>query len=130
MLKTVTMQTRDINRLRGISYVFSILSYLQEEPLCQNCHSFANVADAAKEKFIAIEKAVNKNRELPQGISKLLTNIYVVLADLKIPENPSKQKISGNCHLPSGICLAKSAKEFYEKLEKSMHEMEAPPGNG
>jgi len=132
MLETETIQNREINLLRGMSYVFSVLSYLQEEPLCQNCHSFVNVADTAKENFIDIEKAVNKNRDMPQEIRKLLTNIYVVLADLKIPENPVRQKISGNCHLPSGICLAKSAKGFYEKLEKSMHENETEesPGNG
>jgi hypothetical protein len=130
MLKTETMQTREINLLRGMSYVFSVLSYLQDEPLCQNCQSFAGVADAAKENFIAIEKAVNKNRELPQKISKLLTNIYVVLADLKISENPLRQKISGNCHMPSGMCLAKSAQGFYETLEKTMHEMKKSPGNG
>ncbi len=129
MLKTETMQTREINLLRGMSYIFSVLSYLQEEPLCQNCHSFASVADAAKENFIALEKAVNKNRELPQGISKLLTNVYVVLADLKIPENPLRQKMAGHCHMPSGMCLAKSAKGFYEKIERSMHETEGSPGN-
>ena len=112
-----------------MSYIFSILSYLQEEPVCQNCHSFASVADAAKEDFIAIEKVVNKNRELPREISKLLTNIYVVLADLKIPENSLRQKMAGNCYMPSGVCMAKSAKGFYDKIEQSMHETEASPGN-
>ena len=119
MVKTETIPMREINLLRGMSYVFSILSYLQEEPLCQNCHSFVSVADAAKENFIAIERAVNRNRGLSQGISKMLTNIYIVLADLKMPENPSRQKMADNCHMPSGICLAKSARGFYEKLEKS-----------
>jgi len=130
MLKTEAIQNKEITLLRGMSYFFSVLSYLQEEPFCQNCRSFVNAVDAAKENFIEIEKAVNKNRNIPQGIRKLLTNIYVVLADLRIPENPVKQKMSGNCHLPSGMCLAKSTKEFYEKLEKSVNEMEGLPNNG
>lgn len=113
-----------------MSYVFSIFSYLQVEPLCKECKEFMDVLDSTREKFIDTEKAVNKNRDMPQEIRQLLTNIYVVLADLRIPENPVKQKISGNCHLPSGMCLAKSAKGFYEKLETSVNEMEDSPSNG
>jgi hypothetical protein len=130
MLETETIQNREISLLRGMSYVFSILSYLQDEPLCKECEAFVAVLDSAREKFIDIEKAVNKNRDMPQGIRKLLTNIYVVLADLKIPDNPVSQKISGNCHLPSGMCLAESAMGFYEKLEESIYEKEASSGNG
>ena len=130
MVKTETIQNREITLLRGMSYVFSILSYLQDEPLCKECKAFVDVLDSTREKFVETEKAVNKNRDIPQGIRKLLTNIYVVLADLRIPENPVRQKISGNCHLPSGMCLAKSAEGFYEKLEKSIHEMEESPSNG
>jgi len=130
MLKTETIQNRGITLLRGMSYVFSILSYLQEEPICKNCKAFMDVLDSTRAKFIDTEKAVNKNRDIPQEIRKLLTNIYVILADLRIPENPMRQKILGNCHLPSGICLAKSAKGLYEKLEESTYEMEDSPGNG
>lgn len=129
-MKTETIQNRGINLLRGMSYVFSILSYLQDEPLCKECKVFEEVFDATREKFIDTEKAVNKNRDMPQEIRELLTDIYVVLADLRIHETPIRQKISGSCHLPSGMCLAKSAKGFYEKLEKSMHKMEESPSNG
>jgi hypothetical protein len=130
MLETETIQNRDMNLLRAMSYVFSILLYLQDEPLCKECEAFADVLDSTREKFIDIEKAVNRNRDMPQGIRKLLTNIYVVLADLKIPDNPVSQKISGNCHLPSGICLAESAKGLYDKLEESIYEEEASSANG
>lgn len=130
MLKTEMIQNREITLLRGISYIFSTLSYLQNEPLCKDCKAFLDVLDLARERFAEIEKGVNKNRDMPQEIRKLLTNIYVVLADLRIPENPVRQKKSGNCHLPSGICLAKSLKMFYEKLEESIYEMEESPING
>ncbi len=130
MLKTETIQNREITLLRGLSYVFSILSYLQDEPLCKECKAFVDVLDSTREKFIDIEKAVNKNRDMLQENRKLLTNIYVVLADLRIPENPVRQKISGNCHLPSGICLAKSALAIYVKIENFMYEKEELPSNG
>lgn len=130
MLKTETIQNREITLLRGLSYVFSILSYLQDEPLCKECKAFVDVLDSTREKFIDIEKAVNKNRDMLQENRKLLTNIYVVLADLRIPENPVRQKISGNCHLPSGICLAKSALAIYDKIENFMYEKEELPSNG
>jgi hypothetical protein len=130
MLKTETIQNREITLLRGLSYVFSILSYLQDEPLCKECKAFVDVLDSTREKFIDIEKAANKNRDMSQENRKLLTNIYVVLADLRIPENPVRQKISGNCHLPSGICLAKSALAIYDKIENFMYEKEELRSNG
>jgi len=130
MLKTRATQKRNITLLRGISYVFSILSYLQNEPLCKDCKAFMDVLESIRDKFVGIEIDVNKNRDIPQGIRELLTNIYVVHADLRIPGNPVKQKMLGNCHLPSGMCLAKSTKKFYEKLEKSVNEMEGLPNNG
>ena len=89
-----------------------------------------DVSDTIREKFIDREKAVNSDREIPKEIRKLLTNIYVVLADLRIPENPVRQKKAGNCHLPSGMCLAKSARGLYEKLEESLYEMEESANNG
>ena len=130
MLKTETIQKREITLLRGMSYIFSILSYLQDEPFCKECKAFEDVFDAIREKLVDREKAVNKNRDMPQEIRKLLTNIYVVLADIRIPENPVRQKKAGNCHLPSGMCLAKSVKVFYERLEESLHETEEIPSNG
>lgn len=118
MSETETIKGREINLLRGMSYVFYILSYLQEEPVCKRCNSFLDVFDFTKEKFIDIEKDVNKNRDMPQEIRKMLMIIYAALADLKIYDNPVRQKKAGNCCLPSGVCFAESALAFYEKIEK------------
>ena len=119
MSETETIKGREINLLRGMSYVFSILSYLQDEPVCKRCNSFLDILDLTKEKFIDIEKDVNKNRDMPQEIRKMLMIIYAALADLKVYDNPVRQKNAGNCCLPSGVCFAKSALAFYEKIEKS-----------
>lgn len=116
MLKTEAVTNDELVMLRGISYVFSILSYLQDEPFCRKCNSFVEVFESVQDKFIEIEKTVNKNRDMPQEIRKLLKDIYVFLANLKIPDNPIKQKKLGNCNLPRGVCFAKSSLEFYERL--------------
>jgi hypothetical protein len=118
MSETETLRYREINLLRGISYVFSILSYLQNEPVCRSCNSFLDVLDIAREKFIDIEKDVNKNKNVPQDIRRMLMIIYGVLADLKIFDDPVRQKKAGNCLLPSGVCFAKSAIAYYERIEK------------
>jgi hypothetical protein len=115
---------KDINMLRVMSYVFSILLYLQEEPVCCRCNSFADIIETAKDNFSSLEKSVNKNRVIPDEIRRLLSNIYAVLAGLTIPENPLKQKKTGNCTMPSGVCLAKSALRLYENIEELMHNKE------
>jgi len=130
MLETETTKDRGINLLRGMSCSFSILSYLQSEPVCGSCKLFVNVFESLQDKFIDLEKAVNKNRDIPRDIRKLLTGIYVVFAELKIPNNPVRQKDAGNCRLPSGFCFAKSALIFYEKIEKTMYEEEESRSNG
>lgn len=124
MLGTDTIKDMEISLLRGMSYTFSILSYLQGEPVCKSCNVFVNVFESLQDKFIDLEKAVNKNRDIPREIKKLLTGIYAVFAELKIPDNPVRQKDAGNCRLPTGFCFAKSALTFYEKVEKIMYKEE------
>lgn len=115
---------KDINMLRGMSYIFSVLLYLQDEPICCRCNSFSNIVETAKEKFLSLEKSVNKNKAIPDEIRRLLSNIYAVLAGLTIPENPLEQKKTGNCTMPPGFCLAKSALRFYEEIEELMYDKE------
>lgn len=129
MLKTEAVENNELIMLRVISYVFSILSYLQDEPFCKKCNSFVEVFESVQDKFIEIEKTVNKNREIPQEIRKLLKGIYSFLANLKIPDNPIRQKKSGNCNLPQGICFAKSSLEFYKRLGEIISKKEENPIN-
>jgi hypothetical protein len=130
MLEIYSIKDMEINLLRGMSFTFSILSYLQGEPVCRSCNTFLNVFESLQDKFIDLEKAVNKNRDIPREIKKLLTGIYAVFAELKIPDNPVRQKDAGNCRLPSEFCFAKSALSFYEKIEKTMYKEEESRTNG
>jgi hypothetical protein len=115
---------KEINRLRVMSYVFNILLYLQDEPLCSRCDSFAEGIEMAKEKFLSLEKSVNKKRDVPGDIRRLFSNIYTVLAGLTIPDNTLKQDKTGNCTMPSEFCLATSALRLYEDIEKLTHNKE------
>jgi hypothetical protein len=124
MLETEKVKDREINLLRGISYVFSVLSYLQDEPLCCRCDSFAESIETAKDRFLSLEKSVNKNRVIPDEIRRLLSNIYAILAGLTIPENTLEQDKTGNCTMPSEVCLATSALRSYEEIEKLTHNKE------
>jgi hypothetical protein len=124
------LKEKQINSLRGLSFVFGILSYLQDEPLCKSCITFLKSLDAAKEKFLALEESINKKRYMPEEIRKLLIAIYAVLADLRISDNPVRQKKTGHCTLTSGFCFAKSALSFYKKMEDLICEKEESRGNG
>lgn len=130
MLETETIKDREINLLRGISYVFSILSYLRDEPVCKRCNSFLDVLDSARKKFVDIEKDVNKNRDIPQEIRKMFMIIYASLADSKIFDNSVRQKKAKNCCLPSRVCFARSALAFYEEIEKVISKKEELQNNG
>jgi len=116
-LATETVIAKEINLLRGMSYVFGVLSYLQDEPLCSRCDSFVKGVEMSKEHFLALERSVNKNRDLSGEMRRLLLNIYAVLSDMKIPDNFIQQKKAGNCTMPKGICLAKSALKVYERIQ-------------
>ncbi|MEW6067696.1 MAG: hypothetical protein AB1610_05355 [Nitrospirota bacterium] len=114
----LTESEKEINLLRGMSYIFGIFSYLQDEPLCCRCNSFVKSIEEAKEKFLILEKSINKNRDIPDELRKLFSNIYRVLADITIPDNPVRQKKEGSCRFPPGYCLAKSALRVLETIEQ------------
>ena len=117
MLKTETVIVKEINLLRGMSYVFGVLSYLQDEPLCSRCNSFVKAVEVSKEHFLALERSVNENRDMPEEMRRLLLNIYAVLADIKIPDNSIQQKKAGNCMMLKGVCLAESLLTLYVSIE-------------
>lgn len=114
------MQEKDISVLRGISFVFAALSYLQDDPFCNKCNAFVESVEVAKDKFMSLEKSLNKNKGVPEELRRLLLGIYTVLSEIRIPDNTTKQKKEGICHLPPGICLAKSTLAMYESIEKQM----------
>jgi hypothetical protein len=129
-LATETVIAKEINLLRGMGYLFGVLSYLQDEPLCSRCDLFVMGVEVSKKYFLALERSVNKNRDLPEEMRRLLLNIYAVFAELKIPDNSVRQKDAGNCRLSSGFCFAKSALTFYEKMEKTIYKEEESRING
>jgi len=72
------------------------------------------------EKFLLIEKALGRDRVIPEETRNLFSSIYRVLSNLKIPDNPVRQKKEGNCGFPPGVCLAKNALAMYERIEEQM----------
>jgi hypothetical protein len=66
MLETPSLPVKEISQLRAISCIFGILAYLQDEPLCGKCSSFTNVFEKSMEKFMVIEKALGRNRNIPE----------------------------------------------------------------
>jgi len=115
---------KEINMLRVMGHVLNILSCLQDEPLCGRCDLFAETIETAKERFLSLEKSVNKNRAVTDDTRRLLSNIYAVLAVLTVPDNTLKQEETGNCTMPSEVCLAASALRFYEDMEELMQNKE------
>ncbi len=118
MLETPPLPEKEISQLRAISYLFAVLSYLQDEPLCGRCSSFAKVFEKSMEIFLVIEKALGGDRNRPEEMRILFSGIYGVLSGLKIPDNPARQKKEGNCGFPAGVCLAKNALAMYEQIDE------------
>ncbi len=118
MLETPSLPAKEISQLRAISCMFAVLAYLQDEPLCGKCGSFTNVFEKSMEKFLAIEKALGGNKNIPEETRGLFSGIYGVLSGLKMPDNPVRQKKEGNCGFPAGVCLAKSTFAIYQQIEE------------
>ncbi|MEW6163351.1 MAG: hypothetical protein AB1606_08600 [Nitrospirota bacterium] len=110
------LKEKEINSLRGLSFVFSVLLYLESDPVCRECSYFDENIDVAKDKFLSIEKLIN-GKNLSEEMRRMLSGIYAVLAGLNIPDNPKDQKKAENCRFPKGVCLAKSAIAIHKKIE-------------
>lgn len=119
-----------INLLRGICYAFSKLAYLQDEPICKQCSLFVKVLESIQNKFIEIEKSINKDKEIQQDIKVLLYEIYYFLSNVKFPENPTEQFILGKCSLPREICFAYTSLKDYERLKEILGNKEENFFNG
>jgi hypothetical protein len=111
------LKEEEINFLRGVSFVFGVLSYLQDDYLCSKCDSFDKSVDTARDKFLAIEKLIN-GKDMSEEMRKLLSGIYAMLSDLNIPEKPTGQKKIGSCKLPAKVCFPRSALAMYERLSR------------
>ncbi len=104
------------NSLRGLSFVFGVLSYLESDPVCRNCSYFDESIDIAKDNFLSLEKSIN-GKHMSGEMRRMLSGIYSVLAGLNVPDNPKEQKKADNCKLPNGVCLAKSALAVYGRIK-------------
>ena len=113
-MKELLME-KEINSLRGFSFVFGVLLYLQGDPLCSKCRLFVRSVDAAKDKFLALEKLINR-KNMSEEMRRMLLGIYTAFANLEIPDNPVRQREAGNCKLPKGACLPDSVLTIYERI--------------
>jgi hypothetical protein len=109
------LKEKEINSLRGLSFVFGVLLYLESDPVCRKCSYFDESIDVAKDKFLSLEKLIN-GKNLSEEMRRMLSGIYAVLAGLNIPDNPKNQKKTENCRFSKGVCLAKSALTVYKRI--------------
>lgn len=117
MVHTDSLRTEEMIRLRALCSIFATLSYLQGEPLCGQCSAFVKVFETAMEKFLLIEKGMGQGKSMPESTRKMFHYIYNVLSELRVPDNPVKQKKVGHCGFPPGVCLAKNAGAVYERVD-------------
>ncbi len=110
------LKEKEKNSLRGLSFVFGVLSYLESDPVCRKCSYFDKSIDVAKDNFLSLEKSIN-GKNISEEMRRILSGIYAVLAGLNIPDNPKEQKKADNCKFPKGVCLAKSALAVYGRIK-------------
>lgn len=116
-MQTQPLQTNETCQLRALGYIFGTLSYLQSEPLCRTCTSLVKVFETAMGKFLVTEKALGKEKSLPEETRQMLLYIYTVLSEIKMPDSPVRQKKEGQCGFPPGVCLAKNTLAIYERID-------------
>jgi hypothetical protein len=110
------LKEKEKNFLRGLSFVFGVLSYLESDPICRKCIYFDKSIDIAKDNFLFLEKSIN-GKNISEEMRSMLSGIYAVLAGLNIPDSPKEQKKTDNCKFPKGVCLAKSALAVYGRIK-------------
>jgi len=110
------LKEKEMNSLRGLSFVFGVLSCLQDDPLCSTCRLFIESIDVARDEFIDFEKFVRNNQDISKEMRRLLFGIYGALSNFKIPDQPIVQKEAGNCTLPGKVCLPMSVLSMYAQI--------------
>ncbi len=95
--------------------MFGVLSCQQDDPFCSNCTAFAKSFEIARQKFLALEKAM-RVQEVPDEIRGLCLEISVMLSRINVSKKPVAQKKAGSCRLPKGLCFTRSAIAFYEEI--------------
>ncbi len=103
--------------LRGYYYAVGILGNQQNDPLCCNCAAFARTAGAIIDSFFKFQDIhAAERKRLPEEFSMLFTDISDRIAVIEQPENPIRQKKTGNCKLPQGVCFTKEVSAFLQKI--------------
>ena len=110
------LKEKEMNSLRGLSFVFGVLSCLQDDPLCSTCRLFIESIDVARDEFMDFEKFVRNNQDISKEMRRLLFGIYGALSNFKIPDQPIVQKETGNCTLPGKVCLPMSVLSLYTQI--------------
>ena len=109
--------SQTINRLRGFHFAVGTMVNQENDPLCAKCVAFAKTAQAIVDGFIEFESAhAAEKRKFPEEFSMLFDDVCDKLALIEHPEEPVRQKKSGNCKLPEGMCYCKSALALLQNI--------------
>jgi hypothetical protein len=110
---------RTITQLRGFHFAVGTMVNQENDPLCGNCVAFAKTAQAIIDGFVEFESAhATERKKLPEEFSFLFDDVCDKLALIEHPEEPIRQKKSGNCKLPEGICYCKSALAILQNIKE------------
>jgi hypothetical protein len=105
------------NRIRGYAYLVNVLLHQQQDPFCRMCKAHVNTADATREELAVFEQEhAAEIHALPTELQGLFSKAASALAAMVLPENATGQKKAGNCKLPEGVCLVKSARGLVQKV--------------
>ena len=105
------------NQIRGYAYLVNVLVHQQQDPLCRTCKALDNTAAATREELRVLEQEhAAAIASLPAELRGLLAKATSALAAVVLPENTVGQKKAGNCKLPEGVCLVKSARGLVQRI--------------
>ena len=105
------------NHIRGYAHLVNVLVLQQQDPFCRMCKALVNTTNAAREELAVFEREhAAEIQVLPTEFQSLLAKTSSLLAAIVLPENATGQKKAGNCKLPEGVCLVKSARGLVQKV--------------
>ena len=106
-----------VNSVRGYYYLSGVLMNQGRDPVCQACKALVNTTTTARQGLADLERAEGAAiRDLPAGLQRIFADAKTALARIALPDNAAGQKKAGNCKLPEGVCLVKSARALLQGL--------------
>ena len=105
------------NQVRAYSYLSAVLANREGDPYCHSCNSFLSALAQISESMSGFEREHGAEIE-KSDLSLFFFVARSVISGIKRPYSPDRQKKTGNCKLPAGVCFLTQSQAILQRMQQ------------